>query len=234
MRHLAQHISFKVHESLFIKNPESSDTGHKIVRTGLELMHELGLEQFTFRKLGDKMGSPESTIYRYFENKHNFLLYLLSIYWLWLEYCIVLETKNVESDLKKLSKSIRVLTTMDYSDIKIGTLDANLLAEVAAVESTKVFLTKLVDKENKEGIFKVYKRLVNRVAQFVNVVNPEFKHPHSLISTIIEGAHLQHFYSQHIPQLCNFSNGTNKSDFFEDMVLTFTKYYADENAVAES
>ena len=33
-------------------------------------------------------------------------------------------------------------------------------------------------------------RVVDRVTEFVLGVNPNFKYPHMLISTIIEGAHL--------------------------------------------
>ena len=75
---------------------------------GIDLIDEIGFEAFTFKKLGAKIGSNESSIYRYFESKHKFLLYLSSWYWAWIEYQLVFETHNVSVIKKeKLTKAIQ-------------------------------------------------------------------------------------------------------------------------------
>ena len=63
-------INIVIDSSLYLKDPESSVLGKKIVGKGIEMMEEIGYESFTFKKLGEKIGSNESSIYRYFESKH--------------------------------------------------------------------------------------------------------------------------------------------------------------------
>ena len=60
---------------------------------------EIGFENFTFKKLGEQIGSNESSIYRYFESKHKLMLYLSSWYWAWIEYRLVFATNNINNPL---------------------------------------------------------------------------------------------------------------------------------------
>lgn len=76
MNQLSQQIKFVINEKLYNKDPESSDLGKSIIKHSIELLDELGYEQFTFKKLGEVIKSNESSIYRYFESKHNLLIYL--------------------------------------------------------------------------------------------------------------------------------------------------------------
>ena len=74
MRTLLGSLRIQIPEQLYVKDPETTDLGKRIVEHSILLINELGFECFTFRKLGAAIGSPESTIYRYFENKHKLLL----------------------------------------------------------------------------------------------------------------------------------------------------------------
>ena len=38
------------------------------------------VEEFTFRKLAQKINTTEASVYRYFENKHRLLIYILAWY----------------------------------------------------------------------------------------------------------------------------------------------------------
>ena len=69
MHRLLQNLKISVHEKLYVKDPESSDLGKRIVENSIILIEQLGFEEFTFKKLGVHIGSNESSIYRYFENK---------------------------------------------------------------------------------------------------------------------------------------------------------------------
>jgi 23S rRNA C2498 (ribose-2'-O)-methylase RlmM len=83
------------------------------------------------------------------------------------------------------------------------------LNKIIIAESVKAYHTKQVDKENEKGFYKTYKRVVQRVCDFVLEINPQFKFPHMLVSTIIEGAHHQRFFSEHLPSLTDFEEGKN-------------------------
>ncbi|MBT8183864.1 MAG: TetR/AcrR family transcriptional regulator, partial [Eudoraea sp.] len=78
MKHLLQTIKIGVDEKTYVKDPESSELGKRIVEHGILMISEMGIESFTFKKLGIRIGSNESSVYRYFENKHKMLLYLTS------------------------------------------------------------------------------------------------------------------------------------------------------------
>ena len=104
------HIHIEIDSELYTKNPDSSALGKKIISNSIELIYEIGFEQFTFKKLGLKISSPESSIYRYFENKHRLLIYLTSWYWTWMEYKLLFATTNIESPAERLGKSLDLLT----------------------------------------------------------------------------------------------------------------------------
>ena len=92
MHNLLSNIKISVPENIYIKDPESSELGKRIVKHSILLINDIGFDAFTFKKLGKLIGSNESSIYRYFENKHKLLLYLSSWYWAWIEYQLVMET----------------------------------------------------------------------------------------------------------------------------------------------
>ncbi len=219
MEELMNQVTVKVNDKLFLKNPESSDLGKAIVAVGLDMIHEVGFEQFTFKKLADKINSTESTLYRYFENKHKLLLYLLNWYWCWLEYKLVFSTANIHSAGERLKIAIATVLLPEQKRVLPLGIDAEKLYEVVISESPKAYLTKEVDQENKEGFFAVYKRLCKRIADIVHEINPNYRYANSLVSTAIEGAHLQHYFRSHLPSLTNFQDSAEAIvDFYTQMV----------------
>ena len=81
MERLLQSIKIGINNKIYLKDPESSNLGKKILEYSILMIDEMGFEGFTFKKLGARIGSNESSIYRYFESKHKLLLYLTSWYW---------------------------------------------------------------------------------------------------------------------------------------------------------
>jgi AcrR family transcriptional regulator len=81
MQELIKNIQIKVNNNIYLKDPESSEIGKNIIANSIDMIHEIGLEGFTFKKLSKALHTTESTIYRYFENKHKLLIYLISWYW---------------------------------------------------------------------------------------------------------------------------------------------------------
>lgn len=213
-------IQIKVSPELFLKDPDSSALGRKIISSSIEMINELGFELFTFKKLGKIIQSPESSIYRYFESKHTLLVYLTSWYWSWIEYRLVFATANRDSITQKLSEAIKILTQPINVDVLFPHINEKLLDQVIITESIKAYHTKDVDKENEKGFFKAYKQVVKRVSDLVLELNPKFEFPHMLISTIIEGAHHQRYFAKHLPSLTDINEGGNNiSDFYSRMLF---------------
>src|SRR5210317_587356 len=96
MKDLIRNVKIEVNQKTYVKDPESSELGKRIVKHGISLISQMGFESFTFRKLGARIGSNESSVYRYFENKHKFLIYLTSWYWGWKEYQLVMTTNSIQ------------------------------------------------------------------------------------------------------------------------------------------
>ena len=217
-------IQITVGSELYSKNPDSSDLGRRIIEKSIEMIKDIGFDAFNFKKLGEKISSPESSIYRYFDNKHTLLLYLTSWYWTWTDYQIVFATSNIVSARERLSRSIEILTRPVLEDNSISYINEVLLSEIIFSESIKGYHTKNVDEENRKGCFTAYKNVVQRVSELIIEIKPEFAYPHMLTSTVIEGAHQQKFFAEHLPSLTDLTESKNSiTDFYTEMVFSLLK-----------
>jgi AcrR family transcriptional regulator len=220
MKHLLSNLSILVNEKIYIKNPESSDLGRRIIEGGINLLEKVGFDDFTFNKLAKKIGSTEASIYRYFESKHKFLLFLTSWYWGWMEYQLVFRLANINSPEDRLERAVRLLTAEIHEQGCYSHINESKLHKIVISESSKAYLTKEVDQENKEGVFTGYKQLVERVSNIILEINPAYKYPHMLISTVIEGAHHQRFFAEHLPRLTDEIKGKDAiTEFYREMVF---------------
>ncbi len=220
---ILSNISIAINEKLFVKNPETSTLGKKIIENSILLIDEIGFENFTFKKLGDRIGSNESSIYRYFESKHKLLLYLSSWYWGWIEYKLVFATNNILVPLERLKKAITIVTEKIEDDYATTHINENILNKIIIAEFTKTLLTKEVDEENKEGFFLVYKRVINRLIEMIMAINEEYPFAKSLASSIVEGALHQHFLKHHLKTITNCNETISPTDFYIDLVERIAK-----------
>ncbi len=223
MRQLLSQYTLKLNENIYLKNPSESEVGLKIISQGIELIAEIGIEQFTFRKLGQRIGSPESTIYRYFENKHKLLVYLISYYWCWLEYRLVFAMANIDSPEERLNRALEVITSDIEEDSNFSHINEVALHRIVISESAKVYLTKEVDAENKAGLFQVYQNLLERLTNIIHEINPKYAHPHTLMSMVIEGVHQQKYFAEHLPGLTELTTERTARDFFVGLVFASIK-----------
>lgn len=225
MRELLSNLKIQIPEQLFVKDPESSDLGKRIVEQSIILIDDLGFESFTFKKLGAAIGSPESTIYRYFENKHKLLLYLISWYWAWLEYRVAFATANVATSEDQLRNCISAICETVKQDQNFSHVNEELLQRIVISESSKAFLTKEVDLENKNGYFQNYKNLIERLVRIISDINPDFKHPRTLASTVLEANHLQKFFGEHMPSITDCERKDEQLiQFIETMTSSILNY----------
>lgn len=194
-------IKINVPSNIFKRDPEQTKLGRKIIEASITLIDELGFEAFTFKKLATHIDSTEASVYRYFESKHNLLVYLVSWYWSWLEYQIDYETKNIDDFEKKTKITIRLVAQIDKIDQNYAHIDESILYRIVICESSKSYYTKNVDLENTHGFFRSYKSLCSKISEFMAGINSDYPYSHALASTLIESAHQQVFFSQHLPSL---------------------------------
>jgi AcrR family transcriptional regulator len=224
MEEILSTIKIQVNNKIYVKDPETSLLGKKIIENSILLIHEIGFEEFTFKKLGELIGSNESSIYRYFESKHKLLVYLSSWYWSWMEYRLVFATNNITDPFEKLQKAIKIVTEKIEDDFNTEHINESILNTIIIQEFTKSLHTKEVDEENKEGYFLIYKRLINRIIQMVNEVNPNYLYSKSLVSSIVEGSLHQHFLMNHLKTITNCNDENIKpSDFYLDLISNLLK-----------
>ncbi len=213
-------LQIPVQESLFLKDPTSSTVGKSILEHGLILLSEIGLEDFTFKKLAAKISSTESTIYRYFENKHQFLSYLFNFYWAWMDVNIAFATTNIDDPKERLRRIIGLITKKVSNDLRTPFIDEALLQDVIALESSKTFLSKKVDEENQAGYFLQYKKLVDRISAVIIEINPGYPYPNALVTTILESSFHQRYFGNHLPRLTNEMHiETRLGEFLLDLCL---------------
>ncbi|WP_139002996.1 TetR/AcrR family transcriptional regulator [Hyunsoonleella aestuarii] len=222
MDSLLSNLKIAVPEKIYVKDPESSDLGKRIIEHSIVIIDEIGFDSFTFKKLGSLIGSNESSVYRYFESKHKLLLYLSSWYWAWIEYQLVFETHSLNPS-NKLEKAIEIVTRTIKKDSKYSHINEVVLNRIMINENSKSFLTKEVDKENKEGYFIVYKRIVHRIRDMIIDVNSKYKFPSSLASTILEGGLHQHFLKDHFSSITDCKPGVTPTHFYTNLVLNTLK-----------
>lgn len=218
MQNILSNIIISVNDKLYVKNPETSELGKKIIEQSILLIDEIGFENFTFKKLGEKINSNESSIYRYFESKHKLLLYLSSWYWGWIEYKLAFATTNVSNPMERLKKGVTIVTEKVEDDTDTLHIDESVLNKIIIKEFTKTLLTKEVDEENKEGFFLVYKRVINRIIEMINEVNPNYAFAKSLASSIVEGALHQHFLKDHLKTITNCNENNSPTDFYINLI----------------
>lgn len=216
-------LHIKMNEKLFLRDPELTELGKKIIRHSVEMISEFGFELFTFKKLAVNIGTTEAGIYRYFENKHRLLIYLTAWYWGWLQYRVVFNTNNITDPIVKLKKVIQLLASKIVDDESSIHINAGLLHQIIISEGSKAYLTKHVKEDNKEQLFRPYKDLCAVVADIILECNRFYKFPRSLASTIIEMSHFQTFFMNHLPALTDFGKTRDESmvvSFLEDLVFS--------------
>lgn len=200
-----------MNENLYLRDPLSSDLGRRILNTGAEMMVRLGFEEFTFKKLAVELNTNESSIYRYFENKHRLLSYLVAWYWRWIEYMVVFHTNNMTDAREKIDRVLKILMLrMETPDIDGHEMNKSILHQLVIQEGSKVYLTTHVGEDNKQQFFRPYKDLCARIAAILLEYKPDYPYARSLTSTLIEMAHYQHFFMKNLPSLTDF--GQEKDD----------------------
>ncbi len=219
-------IKISLNDKLYLRDPQGSKLGQKIIKHSILLIDEIGFEAFNFKKLAIRMESTEASVYRYFENKHLLLIYLVSWYWEWVSYLIDINTMNIELPERKLKIIIENLVNASKDNPSIEYVNESVLHRVIIAEGTKAYHTKEVDKENTYGFFLNYKNLSAKVADVITELKPNFPYPHALASNLFEMANNHTYFAQHLPKLTdvhvkgdNYSEVKNMLEYFAFTLL---------------
>jgi AcrR family transcriptional regulator len=201
MQKMLGQVTIQLDNRLFIKDPVSTEVGTHIIQEGAKMIQRDGLEAFTFKKLAQEMGSTESTLYRYFTNKNQLVMYLSSWYWKLLEWKILFATANVTSPQVAFENILDVLSTMTWTKNDSNILSEELLHKLVVSESFKSLHMQDSDKNKREGYFSAYGNLAIRISDAILNLNPSYKFPKALATTLIETAHYQKFLNLYLPEL---------------------------------
>jgi len=214
-------IKISLNKGLYLKDPQDSKLGRKIIEYSILLIDELGFESFTFKKLATAIKSTEASIYRYFENKHLLLLYLVSWYWEWVSYLISINTKNIDDPKKKLKIIIHSIIFASLENPSMSYVNESKLHDVVIAEGIKAYHVKDIDKENSKGFFRNYKDLTECVSKVIAEIDPNFKYPHALATNLFEMSNNQIYFAKHLPKLTEISVKKDENHELEQMLNYF-------------
>ncbi len=214
-------IKIDLNDRLYLKDPQQTVLGQKIIRHSILLIDEIGFEAFNFKKLATHMESTEASVYRYFENKHLLLIFLVSWYWEWVSYLIDINTRNIDDPKRRLKIIIETFVYASKDNPATEYVNESVLHRLIIAEGTKAYHTKTVDEENKEGFFGNYKKLAEKVAEVISEISPNFPYPHALASNLFEMANNHIYFALHLPRLTDVSVKDGNYDEVEKMLEYF-------------
>ena len=188
---------------LYLRDPQATALGRRLLAGSVQLLDEIGFEAFTFKKIAALLGSTEASLYRYFENKHQLLTYLVSWHWAGLRLRLRFAIVNIADPREQLRRALAVVCRANLDDPATPDFDEAALYRVVVAEASKSYLTRDVDADNRAGMFREYEWLAADLGAVVTAINPAYPYPQALVSTLLEAARKQLFFAQHLPSLTN-------------------------------
>lgn len=216
---LVDRFQIPILQEIALRNPQSTALGQKIIEGSILLIDHLGFEQFTFKKLAQKISTTEASIYRYFASKQKLLLYLVNWYWGRLECRLHLQTQG-GTPKERLQKALELILIPPLSSEALNI--EKPLQRIVIHEASKVFLTKAVDQDHQTGYHLIYTEIVQYIADLVLAYQPRCDYPQMLVSTLLEGSQLQRFFEQHLPEVTNTSlNEDAVNEFYIKLIFSY-------------
>ncbi|MCB0618694.1 MAG: TetR/AcrR family transcriptional regulator [Saprospiraceae bacterium] len=215
------HLQIKLNDRLYLRDPQETKLGRKIIQHSILLIDEIGFESFTFKKLAERIGSTEASVYRYFVNKHLLLVYLSSWYWEWMKFQIDFHTMNIQDPRQRLEIVLSVMVDTAKRNASIEFVDEDVLHRIVVAEATKAYHTKDVDLENRRGYFLTFKALSKKIADIIKEIDPGFPYPQSMASNLLEMANTHIYFAQHLPSLTDVQMEENQPEKLVEMLHFF-------------
>jgi AcrR family transcriptional regulator len=221
---LRTHVSMVIDKSLYTKDPMTSVIGQDIIRHAVEQIAANGLDQFTFRKLATSLKSTESTLYRYFQNKHQLATYLASYHWSLMEWRIAFATANIADHQTQFENALRELCLWVRDDQKKQILNEAKLQRFVLTAGFTTFLPLDLNKSDRISYTKAYSDLIHRIATIVRKSHPHIKSPEAFSTTIVESIHHQMYLQLHAPHLTDIASKAQQLFLFAQQIFTSQSY----------
>jgi len=166
------------------------------------MLGEDGFDAFTLKKLAHNLQTTESSVYRYFDNKHRLLVYHINLYWEWLNQEVHTECyqKGLQGR-KALEKAFEIMCFPQVNNWPSNGISYECMHKILTHQSVKAYFSSHVDLENKDGAHRALKSLVQCMSEWLREEAPEFDFPKSLINTLLASVMMQPFYAEHLPSL---------------------------------
>jgi AcrR family transcriptional regulator len=216
-------IELSINEKLFQRNPQHTELGRNILKHSVLMIDELGFECFNFRKLAECIGSTEASVYRYFENKHLLLVYLVNWHWEWMKFRIEMKVGHFKDPMEKLKVAISCIAATAQKSAKVAFIDEDALHRIVVSEGTKAYHHKKVDLQNEDGYFLSYKSLSEKIAGIIEENNPDFPYPRALASNLLEMANNHTYFAEHLPRLTEVNAEGDVLQQVEELLLFFVE-----------
>jgi hypothetical protein len=104
---------------------------------------------------------------------------------------------------------------MNFNENKDSSAIENELHKLIIWEGAKTYYTRHVNHDNENQLFKPYKDLCARISLVINEVNIAYPYSHSLASSLIEIAHSQKYFRDHLPSLTDFNETENDESLIQ-------------------
>ena len=204
-------LDLQINNNTYLKDPVSTDLGKRILSSSILLIDKYGFENFNFKKLAREVSSTESSVYRYFENKHTLLLYLINWFWELTSMRLDLAMLNVDDPVVKIENIIKTIIEASFENIDIPFIDEEVLHRIIVRDGTKAYHHKSVDDDNDEGFFLAYKTLCEKISHVLLEINSDYQYPNSLASTLIEVCNNNIYFAKHLPRLTDINYNDDRS-----------------------
>ncbi len=214
-------LRFDLNKNLYVRDPQATAFGQKLLASAVNLMAEIGFEQFTFKKLAEGMDSVEASIYRYFANKHMLLLYLTNWYSEWASYSIKVHSMTISQPKSKLEICIENIVHPQLQTDNMQIMDIEQLRKIVIEQSSKTYHVHEVDEENQQGLFSSYKKLNDLLTDCIHDYNSNFHYPRSLASTVIEMVNQQLYFAEHLPRMTELKPNAAVEQELQVMINAF-------------
>lgn len=223
-------LHFQVHipSRMAQHDPSHSRTGLKILNTAIQMIADEGYEVFHLSKLAEKADTVESTVYRYFENKHKLLLYISGWYWAYLDFSIDYETRETGDSQQILQKAIELMAgkNLPKNTDLIG--DPLLIHRIIIMEFSKIYTTQMAHEDNKEGYFVYFKTFVNKIGNILADSMPNYKFTRSFAFLLVSGIYQQAHVAEKLPALSDYEQKEPMDEFLSRFVKNLVSLIAEK------
>lgn len=179
-------IVIDINNTIYIRNPLETALGKKLICHSIQVMDEIGFEDFNFKRLATHMGSTEASVYRYFENKYKLLSYLVAWYWDYMHFMILMDIRNMDDSRSKLRRIIETLVNSINNATAPEYIDQTKLHRIVVENASKVYHNKQVDALKKEGFYTNLLKLVKTISSVIQEVDPTYLYPVALANNVID------------------------------------------------